>query len=439
MKKIFKGSIAIFLVLGFILTGCNSKEKSGELAVKYTCPMHPEILKDGPGTCPICKMDLVPLDHHDGHATADQSLNALVRPVNEFVISEISTIKPEKGFKSTVLKVKGIINYNTNNWKSLSARVSGRIERLYVKYNYQVVNQGQKIMDIYSPDLANAQQELLFLKSNADAGLLESAKRKLLYLGMSNAQINQVLQTGRINQTISVYSPYSGYVADLNLNAGSNQGGSNAAGSTMISSKGSSDMNSMSSGSSSGSVPEIPVINTSQAFQLREGQYVSAGQTLFNLINAAQVWAEFYVNPDLLDEFKPGSKIDVSALDIPDQKSESRVSLIQPFYNEGQNYSLVKANLLNQNRSWKVGQLITVEKEARAEGHWLPRTAVLKLGEKYVVFVKKRDAFVPVHVTLKSQTDKWVDIGTSIAADQELALNAWFLVDSESFIKAERL
>lgn len=438
MKKIFKGSIAIFLVLGFILTGCNSKEKSEQVAVKYTCPMHPEILKDGPGTCPICKMDLVPVDHHDGHAAADQSLNTLVRPVNEHVISEISTIKPEKGFKSTVLKVKGIINYNTNNWKSLSARVSGRIERLYVKYNYQMVSQGQKIMDIYSPDLANAQQELLFLKSNADAGLLESAKKKLLYLGMSNAQINQVLQTGRINYTISVYSPYSGYVADLN--AGSNQGGgSSGSGSTRISSSGSSEMNSMTSGSSSAEVPDPPVINTGQAFQLREGQYVSAGQTLFNLISTAQVWAEFYVNPELLKEFKPGSKIDVRALDIPDQKSESSVSLIQPFYSEGQNYSLVKANLPNQHKNWKVGQLITVEKEARAEGHWLPRTAVLKLGEKYVVFVKKRDAFVPVYVTLISQTDKWVDIGTSIAADQELALNAWFLVDSESFIKAERL
>ncbi|WP_276363134.1 efflux RND transporter periplasmic adaptor subunit [Daejeonella sp. H1SJ63] len=439
MKKILKGSIVLFLVLGFILAGCNSNEKSEQVSVKYTCPMHPEILKDGPGTCPICKMDLVPLDHHDGHAAADESLNALVRPANEYIISGIRTVRPEKGFKSTELSMKGIINYNTNNWRSLSARVSGRIERLYVKYNYQMVSKGQKIMDIYSPDLANAQQELLFLKSNADAGLLESAKKKLLYLGMNSAQIDQVLNTGKISYTISVYSPYSGYVAELNLNAGSNQGSSNAAGATRISSSGSSGMNSMSSGSSADAVPEIPVINTGQAFQLREGQYVSAGQNLFNLINANQVWAEFYVNPELLDEFKPGSKIDVSALDIPDQKSESSVSLIQPYYNEGQNYSLVKANLMNENKKWKVGQLITVKREARAEGFWLPRTALLRLGEKYAVFVKKGDAFVPVYVTLKRHTDKWVDVGTSIAEDQELALNAWFLVDSESFIKAERL
>ena len=439
MKKILKGSITLFLVLGFILAGCNSKEKSEQVTVKYTCPMHPEIIKDGPGTCPICKMDLVPLDHHDAHAGADESLNTLVRPANEYVISGISTVKPEKGFKSTELMVKGIINYNTNNLRSLSARVSGRIERLYVKYNYQMVNKGQKIMDIYSPDLVNAQQELVFLKSNAEAGLIESAKKKLLYLGMSMAQIDQLIRTERISYTVAVYSPYSGYVTDLNLTAGSNQGGSNVAGSTMISSAGSSDMNSMSSGSSSGAIPEIPVINTGQAFQLREGQYVSAGQTLFNLINAGQVWAEFYVNPELLAEFKPGSKIGISALDIPDQQSESIVSLIQPYYSQGQNYSLVKANLLNENRNWKVGQLINVKKEARAEGYWIPRTALLKLGEKYAVFLKKDDAFVPVFVDLKRQTDKWADIGTSIAADQELALNAWFLVDSESFIKAERL
>lgn len=428
----------LFLVLGFILSGCNSNEKYAvQISAKYTCPMHPEILKEAPGTCPVCKMDLVPLDQHNGHATADESLNTLVRPVNEYVISGISTVKPEKGFKSTELMMKGIINYNTNNWKSLSARVSGRIERLYVKYNYQMVQKGQKIMEIYSPDLANAQQELLFLKSNADAALLASAKKKLLYLGMNSSQIDQVLLTGKINYTISVYSPYSGYVADLNAN--SLQASSSPAGSTRISSAGSSEMSSMSGGASSASAPEIPLVATGQPFQLREGQYVSAGQTLFNLINAGQLWAEFYVNPDQLEEFKPGSRIKINALDFPEMISESSVSLIQPYFNEGQNYSLVKANLMNENKNWKVGQLITVKKESRSEGHWLPRTALLKLGEKYAVFVKKGEAFVPVYVSLNRQTDQWADIGTSIPGNQEVALNAWFLVDSESFIKAEQL
>ena len=438
MKKILRGRMMLFLVLGFILSGCSSNEKeTGQISVKYTCPMHPEILKDSPGTCPICKMDLVPRDEHVGHAAADESLNTLVRPVNEYVISGISTVKPEKGFKSTELTMKGIINYNTNNQSSVAARVSGRIERLYLKYNYQPVSKGQKIMEIYSPDLVNAQQELLFLKANTDAGLLESAKKKLLYLGMSNAQIDHVLRTGRINQTISVYSPYSGYVADLST--GSTQASTAMAGSTRISSTGSSDMGSMSSGSSSAEVPEVPVIASGKPFQLREGQYVSAGQTLFNLINTGQVWAEFYVNPELLDEFKAGSKIDVSALDIADQKAESRVSLIQPYFKEGQNYSLVRANLMNENKNWKVGQLISVKRESRSEGHWLPRTALLKLGAKYAVFIKKDQAFVPVYVSLKGQTDKWADIGTSIPDNQEVALNAWFLVDSESFIKAEQL
>lgn len=429
----------LFLVLGFILSGCSSNEKEAQVSVNYTCPMHPEILKDGPGTCPVCKMDLVPVDHHKGHAAADESLNTLVRPVNEYVISGISTVKPEKGFKSTELTMKGIINYNTNNQSSVAAKVSGRIERLFIKYNYQAVNKGQKIMEIYSPDLVNAQQELLFLKANTDATLLESAKRKLLYLGMSSTQIDQVLRSGKINYTISVYSPYSGYVADLST--GSKQSSASMAGSTRISSTESSAMSSssMSSGSSSNAVAEVPAIATGQPFQLREGQYVSAGETLFNLINTRQVRAEFYVNPDLLEDFKPGSRIKISALDIPDQKSESSVSQIQPYFNEGQNYSLVKADVINENRSWKVGQLITVSKESRAEGHWLPRTALLKLGEKYVVFLKKDEAFIPVYVSLKGQTDQWADIGTSIPANQEVALNAWFLVDSESFIKAEQL
>jgi hypothetical protein len=74
-------------------------------------------------------------------------------------------------------------------------------------------------MDIYSPDLANAQQELLFLKNNSEAVLLESAKKKLLFMGFTQSQIDQVLQSGKISPTVSVYSPYSGYVAEF-INTG---------------------------------------------------------------------------------------------------------------------------------------------------------------------------------------------------------------------------
>jgi Cu(I)/Ag(I) efflux system membrane fusion protein len=441
MRRILKSSIGVFLLLGFLLIGCDQDKKASNKsqAQTYTCPMHPEILQDGPGTCPICKMDLVPLHSSAAHGPVDDSLNALVKPTNELVISDIKTIRPEKGSQTTEMSLKGIINYNTNNWKSVSARVSGRVERLYVKYSYEQVRKGQKIMDIYSPDLANAQQELLFLKGNSELVLLESAKKKLLFLGFTQNQIDQVLRSGKISPKVSVYSPYSGYVAELALNAAASSGTSAQAGSTRISSSSSSGMNEMNSGSSADAVPSVQEISTGQALQIREGQYISAGQKLFDLINTEQVWAEFFARPDQLNEFKKGMKVSVQSLDIAGQNSEVQVDLIQPYYREGVNYSVIRANLPNGNRSWKVGQLISVGKQSKIDGNWVPRTAVLQLGKKFVVFIRRNSAFVPVYVQVNTLTNDWADIGNSLGPDQDIAINAWFLVDTESFIKAERL
>ena len=99
----------------------------------------------------------------------------------------------------------------------------------------------------------------------------------------------------------------------------------------------------------------------------------------------------------------------------------------------------IRANLPNSNSAWKVGQLISVLKQSKVDGHWVPRSAVLQLGKRYVVFIKRNSAFVPVFVQVNTLSDKWVDIGNSLGDEQEIAINAWFLVDTESFIKAERL
>lgn len=438
MRRILKGRITVLLVFACILLACN-QNKDTSLPTIYTCPMHPEILNEGPGICPICKMDLVPKDSSVGHGSADKNLNALVKPSNELVISGIETIKPQNGFRNLDLSLKGVINYNSNQWKTVSARVSGRIERLYVRYGYEQVQKGQKIMDIYSPDLLNAQQELLFLKNNSEPVLLESAKKKLMLLGSTKQQIDLVLSSGKINPTVSVYSPYSGYVAELEQNNESDLSTKSQVESTKISSNDASGMSEMSSGASEDALPTVNAISIGQGLQIREGQYISAGQKIFSLINTDQVWAEFFVDPSQLQEFKRGTNIEIMAIDRKDQQAEVKVDLIQPYYREGFNYSLIRANLPNSNRFWKVGQLISVQKEIKKEGTWVPRSSVLQLGKKHVVFVNRNAAFVPVYVSVKAIADDWVDIGESLNMNQKIAINAWFLVDTESFIKAERL
>lgn len=448
MKRILKGSFPIVVLFAILLlSACKGKNEQAETteATKYTCPMHPQIVKDARGSCPICGMDLVPMNSSGKDGGVNDTLAALVKPTNELVLSGIKTIKPQTGSRFQDINVKGIINYNTNNQNSVSSRVSGRIEKLYVKYNYQPVSKGQKLMDIYSPDLANAQQELLFLKNNNEPALLEQAKRKLRLLGATEQQIKQVLSTGKVDYTVSIYSPYSGYVSELQ-NTSASAGGASSAGSTMITSEssgGSSAMGGMaasSRGSASNSTPSVPDVATNSPLQLREGQYVSVGQRLFSLVNSNVIWAEFYVNPSDIDKFKRGSMIEVQSVDVKAKRSRVPVSLIQPYYSEGTNYSLVRATVNNLDKSWKVGELITVKSEStRKIGNWLPRTAVLQLGTRYVSFIKKNNAFVPVYVAVKSISGEWIDIGNSIDMTQDVAVNAWFLVDSESFINVQSI
>jgi len=439
MKRILNNRIVICLIIGLFLYGCNSDKNASSdgQQQRYTCPMHPQIIKDAPGTCPICKMDLVPMHSADAHGAADTSLNSLVKPSNELVVSRIKTIRVSKGLKKSEIIHKGIINYNTNNWRSVSSRVSGRIEKLFVKYNYESVSKGQKIMEIYSPDLANAQQELLFLKSNNETLLLESAKKKLLLLGLTMIQINSILNTGRLEDRIAVYSPYSGYVSELGLNARGASAEKSQPGGTRISSGGT-EMRAMDVSNAAAIIPEIPAMSSGGALQIREGQYINAGQKLFDLISTDQVWAEFFARPDQLQDLSQGKNVLVQSIDRSDQRTEVAVSLIQPYFKAGINYSLIRANVSNVNKIWKVGQLISVSRQTSVEGHWLPATALVQLGTQYVVFIKKDGGFLPVLVKLKHRADQWIDVGDSLKTDSELALNAWFLVDSESFIKVKR-
>ena len=434
MKKVLKGNLinALLLVVILILSACQPKaEKRQRELTKFICPMHPQIVRNEPGVCPICKMDLVEV-HSMKNATPNDSLNKLITPVNEVVLSDIETVKPQDGSRFATITAKGIVNYNTNNLNSISSRVSGRIERLYVKYNYQPVVKGQKLMEIYSADLANAQQELLFLKRNGEASLLESAKKKLRLLGATESQINKVLQSGKVDYSFTVYSPYSGYIAEPPSNAAWTTVGEMPAGNS--SNNGS--MGGMNEEAGTRSPIETPKVAENTPLLLREGQYVNAGQKLFSLFNPDKVWIEFYVSPAQLKEFKKGTLVKVAPVSNKQKVITLPISFVSPYYKDGTSFALVRAIAPNADRRWIVGQLVSIEKvSARQTGSWLPREAVWQTGSKSVVFVKQDGVFKPKLISILDRSGDWVNIGSSLADDTEVAVNAWFLVDSEGFVR----
>ncbi|MBB4802549.1 MULTISPECIES: efflux RND transporter periplasmic adaptor subunit [Flavobacterium] len=437
MKKNYIAKLAaLSLVSILVLTACNNKTEHNSKPVhqhsanqKYTCPMHPEVILDKPGSCPICGMELVPR-HTPGTETAiDSSLKHLIKPVNEQVVSNISVIKPEKGTKIISMQVQGIITYDSRGQTSISSRVSGRIERLLIKYNYQPVKKGQLIMEIYSPDLAAAQRELLFIyQSDPHNPMLQKAKERLSLLGMQQKQIQQVLKTAKISYRIPVYSNASGYILDNSAAANASAAAPAASSQSAASDDGMGAMGSSgnAASASSASSPAAPAVI------LREGQYIGAGQSLFTIYTNKNLIAEFAFDPSVASRVKKGQKLVFYEPSDKQTVYSGTIGLIQPVFKEGGNFTIARIYL--QDNKFQTGKLVTAAIPIVSKGWWLPQSAVLNLGNKSIVFKKEQDVFVPREVKTKNNADGMVLIDQDIS-DWDIASNAAYMIDSESFIK----
>src|SRR4051794_1723159 len=217
MKRSILWYLIVFTVTTNILA-CNSKESRGTNATSssndvYTCSMHPQVIEHHLGNCPICGMKLIK-KNETPVALDNISLEALLKPTNEFVVASLPVTTPRDSSINIPVKVYGTIEADTRAAGSIAARVEGRIEKLYLRYRFQKVEAGQKVAEIYSPELLTAQENLLFLlKSDAqNTSFINAAKQKLLLLGMSATELNKVITTGKPLYSVSIYSNYTGHV-----------------------------------------------------------------------------------------------------------------------------------------------------------------------------------------------------------------------------------
>lgn len=438
MKRNYSGKLLLPLLAVLLLFSCKEKTETNSVTAththseetKYTCPMHPQIIRDQPGKCPICGMDLVPMSSsHELHL--DSGLLPLLKPVNEQVISSMPTIKVESGSRIFSLPVQGIVTYDTRRQESISSRVAGRIERMYIKYNYQPVRKGQLIMEIYSPDLAAAQRELIYVSRNDnDASLLQKAKQRLSLLGMQPVQINQVIKTGKPLYRVPVYSSVSGYIVEKNIAANAAASGAAMPSASTPSSDG---MGGMGGDASSGntSTPQ-QAINPTPVLT-REGQYVGAGETVFTIYKDNSLVAEFSFAPALASEIKRGQKLVFHAVASPNDVKTGSIGLIEPIQKNGQSFTVARVYL--SGTDLKPGQLLAANiPVVKSSAYWLPEKAVLQLGTKAVVFKKENGVFIPKQVQTGIRVNGMVEI-LDLIGDWQVAKNASFLVDSESFIR----
>ncbi len=411
IKKIV---LFLFVVLAVVVTGCNSSGKDGKpnAAGKqlYRCPMHHEIVRDKQGNCPICGMDLVPFGG-DEKAVKDINLNTLLRPTNSYVISTIPTIAIEHSEEQIEVESLGTVQYDTRSVGSVSSRVNGRIEKLYLKYTFQDVSKGQKVMEIYSPELLTAQQNLLFLiKSDAgNTSFINAAKEKLLLLGMSNEQLQQVIKSQKPSLTVPVYSNYNGHIHDaLSMT-------------TPI--------------SPSPSMNNAEPITTRE-LMLKEGMYVQKGQTLISVYNPHKLWAVLNIYAENQSMVKVGNPVRIVSETAPEKDFRARIDFIEPFFREGSKTLAARVYFENPEMNMPVGSQVKATVFGnKLNADWLPKDAVLSLGLDKVVFKKFNGVFKAIKIKTGLSYNNKIQIIDGLSPYDEVAANAQFLMDSESFIK----
>lgn len=411
MKKLFFIS---YLILIIVAVACNNNKDShathkAESAKEiYTCPMPEDsVFSNKPGSCPKCGMDLVKKETHS-KPVVEVELETLLKPTNEFVISSIPVTTMEKRGEQIEIEALGNITYDTKQVGSISARISGRIEKLYVRYRYQKIKKGQKILDIYSPELLTAQQNLLFLLKNdaENTTFLQAAKEKLLLLGMSNEQLQQVIQSGKPSLTITVYSNYNGHIHE--------------SGGTM--------------NTSAGTMKDISLITEELPF--KEGMYIQKGQSFFTVYNPDRAWAILNIYGDNQSLVKVGNTVRVTPETAPDKDFRASIDFIEPFYRKESKTLTARVYFNNSSLKIPIGSQVkaTVFGNTR-EAYWLPKEAVLSLGLDKVVFIKSNGGFMAVIINTGIIHAKHIQIVNGLSVTDSVATNAQYLMDSESFIK----
>ena len=415
--------LIVVLTIGAVgLANCKEDKNSSKAKGYYTCSMHPQVIQQEPGKCPICGMKLTYVeamsdpehkDHADLHKDkGDKTENAKEENQNfRFSLSQtlltnsnLATVPATKEVFSRQAKYSAHVDYNEDADKLVivSTKYDGWIERLLVSKEGQFVKRGQALIGFYSPNILAAKEEYVTtyntIKSLYQAQnkpieeiykdpTLKAARRKLSYLDVSASQISKLEKEGKAGRRNYYTSPISGVVVKK---------------------------------------------------QVLQGAFVKSGQEILRIANLSKLWVFIHIFEKDLSFIKKGQKVKLKTTAYPDKQFNGRIDLIYPFLDPQTKDIKVRIVVGNQRNLLKPGMFAEVSVASKLPGQsiTIPDSTVIYSGEKSYVFVSLGSGkfeLRPVQVKVSSNGKAVISKGLS-ESDLVVA-NGQFLLDSEASLK----
>ncbi len=377
---LFSALLFVMFSVGCWGTGSDTPgtEESEQL---YTCGMHPQVVQHEPGECPICGMNLTPMQ------ATTQSEDTVVIPsaVQQQMGVETAPVQETTVFRH--LRTIGIVDVGEDELSVVNLRYSGWIEKIRVDRTGDAVKSGQTLFEIYSPELVSAQEEfLLALRTQgADSNLTHSARRKLELWDLSGYDIDQIAKGGASKRTMPVRSPSDGFVLHKNV---------------------------------------------------VEGARVQAGQDLYRIGNLKRVWVTAEVYEHDAPWIEEGQPAQMELSNALGQTVDGEVAYVYPTMNEKSRTLPVRLEFDNPGVRLKPGMFATVYIQYRRKDAVIavPTEAIIHSGRRQIVFVALgQGRFGAREITTGLVGDhRMTEVLSGLEVGDTVVVSGQFLIDSES-------
>lgn len=352
----------------------------------WTCSMHPHIRQNEPGDCPICGMDLIPLEN-DQNSEIDPM--AIAMSPTAMKLASVSTAFVGKMNPVKQVRLNGKVQGDERLIYSQSTHIPGRIDKLFVNFTGEFVNRGQSIASIYSPDLVMAQEELFEAQKikETQPQLYNAAREKLKNWKLADNQIEEILTSGKIQDEFPIQADVSGYVTGKMINP---------------------------------------------------GDYVSKGETIYEIADLSKVWVLFDVYESDMTWIKKGDKVDFIIPSLPGESFEGNLSFLDPVIDPKTRVAKARVEYYNTSGRLKPEMFVSGTVEAklikRSNTLAVPKTAIMWTGKRSVAYVKSESengvSFIMREVTLGPALGDSYIVENGLQEGEEIAVNGTFSIDA---------